>query len=408
VLVTCAVLLVAGAAALAVAVPRNVHAHALSTERSDLVAFAQTSVIPAAVTGSRLRAHPSAAGIRRAIADNPGVRRVLIWRPSGRLAWTSGRRAAGSSAKPSSSVTEARLTGRTTVATSDGLLTVSIPVRRAERTVAVVAVTANARPIDALVADTRRTVAMTAAVVFGGVLIGVLTLVSVLGWRLRHQAGELTERAAELTESYRELEQTSLDAIETLNATVEAKDPYTAGHSQRVRRISLAIGRELQLPPKRLGMLAQAALFHDIGKIGVPDAILTKPARLTAAEYEVMKRHASEGADILARLSRLHEAVPAVRHHHEHWDGCGYPDGLREEEIPLEASIIGLADAWDAMTTTRPYATARSPHEAMAELERASGSQFNPAVVTAFLEAARRHPQEIMPPDQPPILVAVG
>ena len=110
----------------------------------------------------------------------------------------------------------------------------------------------------------------------------------------------------------------------------------------------------------------------------MPDAILTKPSRLTPSEYDVMKRHAADGADIIARLSRLKDAVPAVRHHHEHWDGCGYPDGLRAEEIPLEASIIGLADAWDAMTTTRPYAAARSQEDAMAQLESGSGVQFNP------------------------------
>ena len=138
----------------------------------------------------------------------------------------------------------------------------------------------------------------------------------------------------------------------------------------------------------------------------MPDAILTKPSRLTPSEYDVMKRHAADGADIIARLSRLKDAVPAVRHHHEHWDGCGYPDGLRAEEIPLEASIIGLADGWDAMTTTRPYAAARSQEDAMAQLEIGSGVQFNPAVVHAFFEVAQRRPQEIKPPGEKPLLAA--
>jgi putative nucleotidyltransferase with HDIG domain len=285
-------------------------------------------------------------------------------------------------------------------------LTVNVPVRRQGRPLAVFSVTADAGAIDALVSDTRRTLIAVIGLVFGAILAGVITVVVVLGWRVSQQARELSERADELVASYRELEQSSIEAIETLNATVEAKDPYTAGHSQRVRRIALAIGRELQLPPKRLGILAQAALFHDVGKIGVPDAILTKPSRLTPSEYDVMKRHAADGADIIARLSRLKDAVPAVRHHHEHWDGCGYPDGLRAEEIPLEASIIGLADAWDAMTTTRPYAAARSQEDAMAQLEIGSGVQFNPAVVHAFFEVAQRRPQEIKPPGEKPLLAA--
>ena len=408
-LVLSAILLIVGAITVVVTLTRDVEARAVANERRDLIALARTSIVPTAVVNGRLRVGRLATRqLRRAIQVDPDVKRLQVWSQKGRLAWTSGRRVSATRTRPSTGVLEAGLLGRPTMMHGNGTLTVNVPVRRQARPLAVIAVTANARAIDSLVADTRQKLAAIVAVVFGSIMAGVIAVVVVVSRLLSSQARELSERSEELSASYKELEQGAVDAIETLNATVEAKDPYTAGHSQRVRRISLAIGRELQLSPKKLGLLAQAALFHDVGKIGVPDAILTKPSRLTPGEYDVMKRHASAGADIIARLSRLKEAVPAVRHHHEQWDGCGYPDGLRADEIPLEASIIGLADAWDAMTTTRPYAEARSTREAMAELERGSGVRFNPVVVHAFFEVAQRHPNEIMPPGQESLLAAVG
>lgn len=408
-LVISAILLVAAAIALVVLLTRDVRSHAVADERRDLIGLARSSIVPTAVVNGRLRLGDLATRqLRRALEVDSEVKRVQIWTPDGRLAWTSGRRKPAARARPPEGVRDAGFRGGPTVTDGDGTLTLNMPVRRQGRLLAVIAVTADARRIDRLVSDTRRALVTIIALAFGSILVGVTAVVVVLGRRIGDQARELSQGAAELADSYRELEQSSMDAIETLNAVVEAKDPYTAGHSQRVRRIALAIGRELQLPPRRLGLLAQAALFHDVGKIGVPDAILTKPSRLTPGEYDVMKRHAADGADIIARLSRLKDAVPAVRHHHEHWDGCGYPDGLQADEIPLEASIIGLADAWDAMTTTRPYAAARAPHEAMAQLEAGSGVQFCPAVVHAFFEVAHRQPHEITPPAQAPLLAAAG
>src|SRR5262249_10619511 len=155
-----------------------------------------------------------------------------------------------------------------------------------------------------------------------------------------------------------------------------AKDPYTAGHSQRVQRIAVALGEELRLERVQLDVLRIAGLFHDIGKIGVPDAILTKPGRLTELEFEIVKRHPADGAQIVGRLHSLVAAVPAVLHHHERWDGHGYPHGLRAEEIPLEAAIVGLADAVDAMTTDRPYSSARALEDAVDEIMRNRGTQF--------------------------------
>ena len=164
-----------------------------------------------------------------------------------------------------------------------------------------------------------------------------------------------------------------------------------------MRRVSLAIGRELRLPARRLGALGTAALFHDIGKIGMPDSILTKPDRLDRAEAAVMREHATRGAEIVARISSLSESVPAIRHHHERWDGLGYPDRLSGTDVPVEAAIIAIADAWDAMTTDRPYAVALGADEAMLQIHAGRGKQFNPAVVDAFLSVARRRPADIMP-----------
>jgi HD-GYP domain-containing protein (c-di-GMP phosphodiesterase class II) len=128
----------------------------------------------------------------------------------------------------------------------------------------------------------------------------------------------------------------------------------------------------------------------------VPDAVLTKPAKLDPDEYALIKLHAEKGAEIVGNLGRLRDAVPLIRHHHERWDGLGYPDGLVGDEIPLEAAIVGLADAWDAMTTDRPYARALTLEEAHAEIRAGRGSQFNPVVVDAFLAAARRRPAEFL------------
>ncbi|HEY3578791.1 MAG TPA: HD-GYP domain-containing protein [Gaiellaceae bacterium] len=210
---------------------------------------------------------------------------------------------------------------------------------------------------------------------------------------LRRQNEKLRRRTLRLAESNRLLEEGALEAVESLNATVDAKDPYTAGHSQRVQRIAVALGEELGLEQEQLDVLRFAGLFHDIGKIGVPDAILTKPDRLTELEFEIVKRHPEDGARIVGRLHRLHAAVPAVLHHHERWDGRGYPLGLRGDGIPLEAAIVGLADAVDAMTTDRPYSCARTLAHATEEVVRNRGTQFAPAVVDAYVRLVKRVPE---------------
>src|SRR5206468_7241058 len=187
-----------------------------------------------------------------------------------------------------------------------------------------------------------------------------------------------------LEQANRALRERSTAAMESLSATVDARDSYTAGHSRRVQQLSLAIGRELGLSQAELDLLGHAALFHDIGKLAIPDAILLKPGTLTTEEWKLMQRHAAEGARIIDRLGFLDDAVPAIRHHHERYDGTGYPDGIGGEEIPLGARIIHVADALDSMLTTRIYRAARPAGEALGELRRAAGTQFCPRCVTAL------------------------
>jgi putative nucleotidyltransferase with HDIG domain len=215
------------------------------------------------------------------------------------------------------------------------------------------------------------------------------------------------DREPELVEKINELQQALRDTIETLNAAVEARDPYTTGHSQRVRRVALAVGAELDLSKDRLDMLATAALFHDIGKIGMPDSVLTKHELLTRDEQELMREHPTRGAEIVAKFPPFQAAIPAIRHHHERWDGLGYPDRLAGDDIPLEAAIIGLAEAWDAMTTDRPYAHALSLSEAMGGVRAGRGKQLSPVVVDAFWEVAKDRPADVLPPEEPTAAIAV-
>jgi putative nucleotidyltransferase with HDIG domain len=231
----------------------------------------------------------------------------------------------------------------------------------------------------------------------GGVFLALWAALALLvrgaSRMLSRQNAKLRRRTLRLAESNRLLEESALEAVESLNATVDAKDPYTAGHSQRVQRIAVALGEELGLGREQLEVLRFAGLFHDIGKIGVPDAILTKPDRLTELEFEIVKRHPEDGARIVGRLHRLNAAVPVILHHHERWDGNGYPYGLHGDGIPLEAAVVGLADALDAMTTDRPYSCARTLEDATEEIVRNGGTQFAPAVVDAFLTLVDREPE---------------
>ncbi|MEM7481867.1 MAG: HD domain-containing phosphohydrolase [Acidobacteriota bacterium] len=178
-----------------------------------------------------------------------------------------------------------------------------------------------------------------------------------------------------------------IGTVKALTAAIDAKDPYTRGHSERVAQVSRIIARHLGMSDERRHAVWIGALVHDVGKIGIDDSILTKGGVLTEDEFEVMKRHPVIGAEIMAPIEQLRDAVPTIRWHHEAWNGSGYPDGLRGEEIPLEARIVCVADTFDAITTNRPYQQAYTLEFAMETITRLAGSRFDAKVVTAFLKA---------------------
>ncbi|MHC5020384.1 MAG: HD domain-containing phosphohydrolase [Planctomycetota bacterium] len=187
--------------------------------------------------------------------------------------------------------------------------------------------------------------------------------------------------------------------IRALVSTIEAKDQYTRGHTERVTTYSMAIGEEMGLTEEEKHTLQLGALLHDVGKIGIPEKILKKPGKLTPGEYEIMKRHPDIGADILEHIEGIGEISDIVRFHQEKFDGTGYPQGLKGDEIPLYDRIVGVADAYDAMTSSRSYRRNFSEEEVMKEFNRCAGFQFDRVVVEAFFRAYRKG--RIVPP--PPV-----
>src|SRR4029453_14832326 len=183
-----------------------------------------------------------------------------------------------------------------------------------------------------------------------------------------------------------ELEETYRSTLEALGSAIDTRDLGTQAHSRRVRGYSLIIARTHGLTDeKALRDLEHGVLLHDIGKIGIPDAILLKPGPLTPAEWKIMRTHPEIGRQLVEQIPFLGGAVPIVYHHHERWDGTGYPLGLKGEQIPLGARIFAIADAFDAMTFDRPYSRAISLESARREVERSAGSHFDPRVVEVFL-----------------------
>jgi len=193
--------------------------------------------------------------------------------------------------------------------------------------------------------------------------------------------------AIENANLYKELMETFYTTTEALAETIEKRDPYTGGHTKRVLKYSYAIGETLRLSKKELEDLKLAAILHDVGKIGVSDKVLLKEGKLDPEEFESMQLHPKYGAEILSHIKQLKDVIPSVRSHHEKIDGSGYPDKLKGEDIPVLAKIIAVADAFDAMTTDRPYRKALSTGEAFEELNKFSGIQFDRDVVHAFMNA---------------------
>jgi HD-GYP domain-containing protein (c-di-GMP phosphodiesterase class II) len=193
-----------------------------------------------------------------------------------------------------------------------------------------------------------------------------------------------------LRDTIGQLEHGYTEAIVALVAAVEAKDPYTRGHSQRVAALAVRLGEELRLSPERLRTLGRAAILHDIGKIGVPDAVLNKPGPLTAAERASIQEHPARGDAIIGGIRSLRRERGGVRAHHERLDGSGYPDGLRGEAIPLEARIIAVADTYDALTSQRAYRAALPPARALAIIAAEAGDKLDPRCVAALPAALAR------------------
>jgi len=208
----------------------------------------------------------------------------------------------------------------------------------------------------------------------------------------------LPERAAEAMELSSQARQASLDSVRALVRAVEAKDPYTRRHSEQVAHYATNIGQGLGLQGQDLESLRVASLLHDVGKIGVPDQILRKPGSLTDEEFQHIRRHPALGAEILASITMFGREAFLVRHHHERWDGKGYPDGLVGEESPLAARIIQVADCIDAMLMERTYKKGYAPEKMIGELTRCAGTQFDPQLAAVAVQWSRDNPDKLILP----------
>lgn len=410
VLATAAILAVS-AVVLSVVLSQDFEDETLAVNADHIAHYTDAALTPYLVRGDRVVVSQRALRrLRTTVSAYGDVTGISIWTRQKRLVASTYRRS--KSARAAGEV-ETVLRGGgpraalTDLATSPGgsqrsrrQIVVWAPIRAERgRPLGVAEVTMSPHALGETVGAATRMIWIAVGLVFVVLALALALLVSGASARLTRQNDAFQGRTKELLESTQLLEESLLQTVETLNAAVEARDPYTAGHSQRVRRVALAVGRDLGLSSKQLGTLGTAALFHDVGKIGIPDSILTKAGPLEPVEAAIMREHVTRGAEIVAKVSSFEDAVPAIRHHHERWDGLGYPDGLSAEEIPLEAAIIGLADAWDAMTTNRPYAHALSLSDALMQIHSGRGKQFNPSVVDAFAEVARRRPADVLPPD---------
>jgi putative nucleotidyltransferase with HDIG domain len=424
-LLTSALICAGAGLALGSMLSRSLKSEALNAEETALARYVDGVVHPLLVRHGRVHIPwQQDDRLARSVLRQQDIATVKVWRKDGILAWTNTRsRSSAGRLVPNrdrqlidrrfplddelgEAIEENHAVAALVGTGADGedsferndlgyrqLFEVYAPIKYRNRAIGAYEIYANPQALSRLIGARRTVLWLAVGAVFLTLWAALALLVRGASWMLRSQNEKLRRRTLRLAESNRLLEESALEAVESLNATVDAKDPYTAGHSQRVQRIAVALGEELGLERQQLDVLRFAGLFHDIGKIGVPDAILTKPDRLTELEFEIVKRHPEDGARIVGRLHRLHAAVPAVLHHHERWDGRGYPHGLRGDGIPLEAAIVGLADAVDAMTTDRPYSCARTLADATEEVVRNRGTQFAPAVVDAYVRLVTRMPQ---------------
>ncbi len=203
-----------------------------------------------------------------------------------------------------------------------------------------------------------------------------------------NRMSESIDRAmGDLKKAARENHELFINSVRALAAAIDAKDPYTRGHSERVARYAVSIARAMELPPEEVRKVRLSALLHDVGKIGIDDRILRKPTALTDDEFEVMKTHPVKGAAIMSAIPQLADVVPGMKHHHEKWEGGGYPDGLKGEEIPLLARIVSVADTFDAMTTTRPYQKAMEISYVIQRIQSLAGTRFDKRITDVLVKA---------------------
>jgi putative nucleotidyltransferase with HDIG domain len=207
---------------------------------------------------------------------------------------------------------------------------------------------------------------------------------------------ELRGKNALLVNNSQEIHKLNEDLLIALAEVIDLRDPFTLGHSQYVTRYSVLLAKKLGLSQKSMDLIRNAGLLHDIGKIGIPDAILLKPFPLTPDEYQTIQKHTTLGANILEKAHSLKHLSPIVRHHHERYDGNGYPDHLKGQDIPIEARIITIADAVEAMASDRPYRRALSFEKIEEELKRNSGSQFDPMIIESMLQILQERNEYIL------------
>ena len=418
-----AVVLAGGCLILSSVLTSAVRGQALDDAKLSLTQYANGVLGPRMIYGTTLRVGDSSTSIvNRDLAERPDILSVKVWNTDGTLAWTNiAPERIGKRFPVNGELAEVLETKEATAEFStlsdkedsveaarieSDVIEVYAPLFAGQREViGAYEVYADAEPLEQSIAGRKRAIWIASATLFAILWVLLMLLARNASGMLRRQTTALRERSAALSESYRMLEESSLEAAESLNATVEAKDPYTAGHSVRVQRIAVSIAQELGVPPKGLDAVRHGGLFHDIGKIAIPDVLLTKPAKLTENEFELMKRHSSEGARIVSKFGRLRECGSIIRHHHERWDGKGYPERLAGEDIPLLATIVGFAEAWDAMIIERPYQRALRIEEAFDEVREHRGTQFSPVVVDAFFAAVAKRPADFGVPDSEALVV---
>jgi HD-GYP domain-containing protein (c-di-GMP phosphodiesterase class II) len=212
----------------------------------------------------------------------------------------------------------------------------------------------------------------------------------------------LNNRTAEVMDSRDRIKTQFINTIRALEKALQAKNVYTEGHSRRVAEKSVEIARAMKVPREMIRHIELGALFHDIGKIGIRDDVLNKPGRLTESEYEHMKLHPIVAEQILSPIEELRPIVDIVKHEHERWDGAGYPAGLKGTAIPLGSRLIAITDAWDSMVFDRIYRKALPHDVALAEIEKNSGTQFDPTVVKIFCDIERARLRTVPAPASAP------